>query len=122
MAKNKKQSGIRGVGDTIAKVTDILGIEQCDGCKERQDALNRLFPFKRPVKPNEEDIVFLTDLFSWYNGIPIPMEKANDIKQAELVWMRLFNVKTESCSTCGIQYQNAYKKDLKTIYDATMDN
>ncbi|MEA2708132.1 MAG: hypothetical protein QOF78_733 [Phycisphaerales bacterium] len=35
----------RGVGDTIAKVAQAVGIAPCDGCKKRRDALNRLFPY-----------------------------------------------------------------------------
>jgi hypothetical protein len=42
MARPKK---LRGLGDAIATVTDALGIEQCDGCKKRQDKLNKLIPF-----------------------------------------------------------------------------
>ena len=40
----------KGLGDTIKKVTDKLGIKQCGGCKKRQDALNRLVPYKKPDK------------------------------------------------------------------------
>ena len=35
-----------GLGDTIKKVTDKMGIKQCGGCKKRQAALNKLFPYK----------------------------------------------------------------------------
>lgn len=35
-----------GVGDTIKKVTDKLGIKQCGGCKRRQALLNQMFPYK----------------------------------------------------------------------------
>ena len=35
-----------GVGDTIKKVTDKLGIKQCGGCKKRQALLNQMFPYK----------------------------------------------------------------------------
>jgi glycerol dehydrogenase-like iron-containing ADH family enzyme len=53
----------KGLGDTIAKITNAtgidkvvktvtnsLGIEDC-GCKARQEALNELFPYQS-VKPN----------------------------------------------------------------------
>ncbi len=36
----------RGLGDTIAKVTAALGIKPCGGCKERQEKLNKLLPYK----------------------------------------------------------------------------
>lgn len=35
----------RGVGDVIAKITSAIGIKPCGGCKKRQSALNRAFPF-----------------------------------------------------------------------------
>lgn len=37
----------RGLGDTIAKVTSAIGIKPCGGCKERQEWLNRAFPYRR---------------------------------------------------------------------------
>jgi hypothetical protein len=36
----------RGLGDTIAKLTNAVGIKPCGGCKRRQRALNRLVPYK----------------------------------------------------------------------------
>ena len=43
----------KGLGDTIAKITKVTGIKKvveaitddC-GCDERQDTLNRVFPYK----------------------------------------------------------------------------
>lgn len=35
----------RGLGDTIKKATDALGIPQCGGCKKRQDKLNKAVPY-----------------------------------------------------------------------------
>lgn len=37
----------KGLGDTIKKATDFLGIPQCGGCKERQEMLNKKFPYKK---------------------------------------------------------------------------
>ena len=36
----------RGLGDTIAKATKAVGIKPCGGCKKRQAALNKIFPYK----------------------------------------------------------------------------
>lgn len=36
----------KGLGDSIKKVTDKLGIKQCGGCKRRQALLNKFFPYK----------------------------------------------------------------------------
>lgn len=35
----------RGLGDVVAKITNAVGIKSCGGCKRRQEALNRLWPF-----------------------------------------------------------------------------
>jgi hypothetical protein len=34
-----------GLGDTVAKITTTLGIKPCPGCKKRQEAMNRMFPY-----------------------------------------------------------------------------
>lgn len=38
----------KGLGDVIKAVTDAAGIEQCEGCKKRQDWLNVNFAFNKP--------------------------------------------------------------------------
>lgn len=43
-AREPKKS--RGLGDTIAKLTKAVGIKSCGGCKKRQEALNKLVPYK----------------------------------------------------------------------------
>jgi hypothetical protein len=110
---------MQGLGDAIKKVTDALGIEQCDECEKRQSKLNRLFPFKKAQQPTAEDMEFLNDVFSWYKGLPIPSGKGEDIAKCELIWMRLFNVTTDSCKSCGATYQNNYMKDLKRLWENT---
>lgn len=41
-----KEEYLRGLGDVIAKATAAIGIKPCAGCKERQEALNKLVPFE----------------------------------------------------------------------------
>jgi hypothetical protein len=36
----------RGLGDTIAKATQWIGIKPCGGCKKRQARLNELVPYR----------------------------------------------------------------------------
>ena len=97
-----------GLGDTVKKITEFFNIEQCEGCKERQAALNRLFPYV--LRPTSDEIVFLYDVFSWYKGLPIPAEKVEDIKKCEALFRKLYNIKEEACTTCGDTYQNNYMK------------
>ena len=108
---------MQGLGDAVKVVTDFLEITQCDKCRERQSKLNRLFPFKKAQQPTEEDMIFLTQVFSWYNGLPIPRNKIQEISYCEGIWLRLFNVKTDSCKSCGATYQNNYMKDLKKLWE-----
>ena len=110
---------MQGLGDAVKVVTDFLEIPQCDKCRERQSKLNRLFPFKKAQQPTDEDMIFLTNVFSWYNGLPIPRNKIQDISYCEGIWLRLFNVKTDSCKSCGATYQNNYMKDLKKLWEST---
>jgi glycerol dehydrogenase-like iron-containing ADH family enzyme len=56
--ENKEQEKSKGLGDTIAKITEATGIKKvvetvakatgkdC-GCSKRQDTLNRLFPYNK---------------------------------------------------------------------------
>lgn len=108
---------MQGLGDAVKVVTDFLEIPQCDKCIERQSKLNRLFPFKKAQQPTDEDMIFLTNVFSWYNGLPIPRNKIQDISYCEGIWLRLFSVKTDSCKSCGATYQNNYMKDLKKLWE-----
>ena len=48
-----KESDSKGLGDTVKKVTNALGIKQCEPCKRRQQKLNRLFPYKNKDKTKE---------------------------------------------------------------------
>ena len=36
----------KGLGDTVKKITDKMGIKPCRGCGRRRKKLNRLFPYK----------------------------------------------------------------------------
>lgn len=48
----------KGLGDTIKKVTNALGIKQCGACKKRQQKLNALFPYKSDEhKRTHEELV-----------------------------------------------------------------
>jgi len=44
--KQEEPEKSKGLGDSIKKVTDKLGIKQCGGCKRRQATLNKYFPYK----------------------------------------------------------------------------
>jgi hypothetical protein len=37
-----------GLGDTVAKITEFLGIEKCEPCEERRKKWNKKFPWLTP--------------------------------------------------------------------------
>ena len=62
MAKSKKSNG---VGDTIAKFTEAIGIEPCAGCNGRKALLNDWFPYKNVIELTDEQkakVAVLKDL------------------------------------------------------------
>ena len=40
----------RGLGDSIKKITNTLGMKTCSKCKKRQKTLNRIVPYKFNMK------------------------------------------------------------------------
>jgi hypothetical protein len=39
---------MRGAGDLVKRITDFVGIRQCEPCKQRQEWLNEKLPFRAP--------------------------------------------------------------------------
>jgi hypothetical protein len=107
----------KGIGDVIANVTDALGIPKCKNCEERQEKLNKLFPFKNHLQFTDSEKKFMAGFLEWYNGLPIPIDKVNQIIEAEQIWLRIFQVKTGACKSCGSHYQTAFIKDLIKLYE-----
>jgi predicted RNA binding protein with dsRBD fold (UPF0201 family) len=54
--KAKRKS--KGIGDTIAKITTAIGIKPCEGCEQRQTALNHLLPYNS-VKLTQDEEAFI---------------------------------------------------------------
>ena len=79
-----------GLGDTIAKITDFLGIEKCEPCEQRRIKWNKQFPWLTPedlnklegedaellerVKKNPQAVVNddVNALFALYNKVYSP--------------------------------------------------
>ena len=100
----KKQS--KGLGDTIAKITEATGIdklvkfvagEDC-GCKERKEKLNKLFPYVKPNCLTEDEFKTLDEFFS------LNTQQVTNVQQRDLVKVsnRVFNRQDQqtSCSSC----------------------
>lgn len=99
---------VKGVGDVIAKVTEAVGIVPCDGCNERKEKLNKLFPLGHE-ELTEDEKTYLKKYF------------ANDelVLAQELleIYFRVFRKTPQTIEkgNPGV-WINASKK-LKTIYD-----
>ena len=53
MSKDKEKEEPKGLGDSIKRVTEAMGIKQCGACKKRQAKLNRLFT-SEPKEKNKK--------------------------------------------------------------------
>tara|TARA_R110002153_G_scaffold5900_5_gene27274 strand:+ start:3556 stop:4047 length:492 start_codon:yes stop_codon:yes gene_type:complete len=97
----------KGLGDSIAKITKVTGIEtavkaiagdDC-GCDERKGRLNKLFSYKEVKCISEKDYTYLNSFFS---GSP---QKVTNQQKIRLIGIYNFafskNQKTNtSCSPC----------------------
>ena len=118
--KANQEKASEGLGDTIAKVTEVTGIkkavkfiagEDC-GCDERQERLNRVFKYNKPECLNEEEYEYIADWIE--NG----KDKLNSkqLKEMNVIYNRVFKKKFK-CQKCSaprmmkelVTYFNDYK-------------
>lgn len=110
MARPKK---IKGLGDVIATITDAVGIEPCEGCKKRQDALNKLVPFGTRELTDDEKL-YLQDFFS------VEHNELTTKQQSELIGMYfdIYQVKPfVPCTGCSGVWKSIIKKLNKLDYE-----
>lgn len=118
MAKRKTRRKPKGLGDTVAKVTKATGIdkvvhwiagEDC-GCKERQDALNLLFPYNKPECLTEQEHAFVKSLE------PFKKESypRHEIVKIVQISNRVFHRKDNPGTSCGACVKGMLV-NLKTI-------
>jgi hypothetical protein len=95
-----RKTKIKGAGDVIKIITDTVGIEQCDGCEERQAKLNDAIPFTKQGKLTEMDCLTLKRLVK-ENGLA-----ELDKKFVTDLYNKVFDAKEEHCASCNpITYQ-----------------
>ena len=113
----------KGFGDTVAKFTEATGIdkvvhfiagEDC-GCKERQEKLNKMFPYKTPECLTEVEHEHLTNLLPKMTVRVKPSEQLQFLK----VYNRVFktNEQPTSCASC----LNDMLRKMKQVYNAYED-
>ena len=50
----------KGLGDSVSKIIKKVSagkIKECDSCKKRKEMLNKLFPYKKKEKENNENLL-----------------------------------------------------------------
>jgi len=119
MAKRRTKKEIQGLGDVIANITNSVGIEPCEGCKERQFGLNRLFNFKR-VKSEMSD----PDKEMFKEFLELKGQRVLDGKRTELnfddvnylnaLYLKYFGLDNSNCPTCSKVHEQIIK-DLNKL-------
>jgi len=87
----------KGLGDNIKAVTEVLGIEQCEKCKERQSRLNRLFPWlkaSRDVTQEERELMARINAKSSIEN--------DDVNTLFKLYNELFSSKLSRCNCPGL--------------------
>lgn len=110
MGRPKK---IKGLGDVVATVTDALGIEQCEGCKSRQEKLNKLIPFGTKDL-SEEQKIYLQEFFANEPKEITPTQQ----KQLLDIYFDTYKLKPfEPCTGCSGVWISIIKKLKKLDYE-----
>lgn len=109
----------KGFGDTVAKFTEATGIDKvvhfiagddCK-CKERQEKLNKMFPYKVPECLKEEEYNTLTNLLP---NMAVRVRPSDQIEFLK-VYNRVFktNEQPTSCASC----LNDMLRKIKMVYN-----
>lgn len=118
MAKRKTKKPAAGLGDVIANITESVGIEPCQGCKERQFSLNRLFTFKKPksemTQPDKEMFAEFMEL----KGNRVIEGKRtelnlDDITYLNALYLDYFRIDNSNCPTCSKVHETIIKDLFK---------
>ncbi len=114
----------KGLGDTVAKLTKVTGVkaivhalfgDDC-GCDERQEKLNKLFPYSNYL--TEDEFLFLHELFSKHLNSITGWEKAKITTIYNRVFYNKKNVRISGCSKC---YQKIVR-ELMVLHDSYIDD
>jgi hypothetical protein len=117
--KKKFDNDSKGVGDTVAKITEATGIkkavkflagEDC-GCDERKDKLNKIFPYYRPNCFTEEEFNYIGKKIK---TVTSRIER-DDVPKLLNIYNRVFN-DNKQATACDSCFVNGVWAKLKTIY------
>lgn len=126
MAKRRTKKPVQGLGDVIANITTAVGIEPCEGCKERQFTANRatkklidLFNFKKVKSemstPDKEMFAEFMQLKGQriINGLRTELN-LDDITYLNALYLNYFGLDHSNCPTCS-KVHEAVVKDLNKL-------
>lgn len=118
----RKFTESQGLGDTIQKLTKATGIEAITkfifgedcGCAERQEKLNKIFPYRKPLCMTEGEYDWWTHFKKVNDTTLAPME-ANKIA---VMWSRIFQSKVikKPCS-CNPKAWQEMINELTKVYE-----
>ena len=110
MARPKK---IKGLGDVIATITDAVGIEPCEGCKSRQEKLNKLLPFgTKDLTDDQKE--YLQNFFSTEQTELTPTQQ----KELIGIYFDAYQIKPfVPCTGCSGVWKSIIKKLKKLNYE-----
>jgi len=119
MARTKS----KGLGDTIAKITEATGIdkavkfiagEDC-GCDKRKEKLNEMFPYRQNQCLLEHEYNWLVEYFATTTN---EVTASKQMKVLE-IYNRVFQIKkpSTSCSDCFKDVHNELKRVMKVYED-----
>ena len=113
----------KGLGDTIAKITEATGIdkavkfiagEDCN-CNKRKEKLNEMFPYRQNQCLLEHEYNWLVEYFATTTN---EVTASKQLKVLE-IYNRVFQIKkpSTSCSDCFRDVHNELKRVMKVYED-----
>ena len=86
-----------GLGDFVSSITQALGIEECEPCKRRKDALNKMFPWlKASREVTDEELEFIKKIVST-NTL-----NNEDVNRLFNLYNDIFSSKLSRCNCPGL--------------------
>lgn len=121
--KSKKEPS-KGLGDTIEKVTEFIGLkaavesvfgDDC-GCDKRKEILNKLFPYGAHMNADDR-VLYEEHLVNWKKGGKVTESQQ---RLAIDIWIRSTKRKRKfsNCSSCVRNFFN----DVEKLYENSCEN
>lgn len=99
----------RGLGDSIKKITEFLGIPQCEDCKKRQEFLNELVPYSTKTQLAPEVKAHIEEL--------LRSQSKSSCKILNELRREIDGVYIDNCF-CTLSARTAFIKDTQRWYES----